>query len=72
MKRNQTDNETPIEMGYYGLSLDGNLCRGTSHTCDTYLNRTLSATIDFAVESIELWCFTMSSSSSAFMLQVNN
>jgi hypothetical protein len=68
MKRNQTD--TPIDMGYYGLSLDGNLSKGTSHTCDTYLNRTLSATAEFAVESIELWCFT--SQECPFVFQVYN
>jgi len=46
------------DLGYYGLRLDTDLTRGTSHICDTYLNRTLSETENFAVGAIEVWSFT--------------
>jgi len=59
----QKEGYNPTDTGCYGLRIDSNLIKGTSHICDTYLNRTLSATSEFTVEILELWAFSNLSSS---------
>jgi hypothetical protein len=42
----------------YGLWLDEYFFKGSSHTSDTYLNRTLAGSDEFTAEVVELWGFS--------------
>lgn len=40
---------------HYGLFIDPELTRGSSHACKTYSNDVLTAVSHFAIKRIELW-----------------
>lgn len=42
---------------FYGLYIDCSLVKGSSHTCETYLNKPLSETEHFDIAKLEVYGF---------------
>ena len=42
---------------HYGLFIDKSLRKGSTHTCQTYLNEPLSSESHFKVKNLEIWGF---------------